>query len=633
MNQKLAELAADAKRAWNSVMNSAKPLIMVGTATCGRSAGGGETLAAIKEEIGNRRMAAEIIEVGCLGMCYAEPLIHVKKPGGPAVCYGEVGPERAAEIIEEYIEKDNPLPQYALGTLGVGAIRGIPALHETPVMKLQARRVLRHCGWIDPSEIKHYLADGGYGGFVRAVEMGSGGVIDELKAAGLRGRGGAGFPTWRKWQFCIDAPGAKKYIVCNADEGDPGAFMNRSLLEGDPHSVIEGMLIAGCAIGAEEGYIYCRAEYPLALERLDVALKQAHDCGILGDDVLGTGFKFHVKVKEGAGAFVCGEETALIASIEGKRGMPRSRPPFPAASGLWGRPTVINNVETLASVSMILQKGATWFAEHGTEKSKGTKTFALVGKVKRTGLVEVPLGITLREMIFDVGGGVLNDRALKAVQTGGPSGGCIPASLMDLSVDYDSLNEVGSIMGSGGMVVMDEDTCMVDFARYFLDFTQKESCGKCVPCRLGTKQMLDMLNDIAAGKGTPEDIRLLEETAMTVKKTSLCGLGQTAPNPVLTSLRYFRNEYEQHVNDRQCRSLVCKKLISYRIAPEKCRGCHVCVKACPEGAISGEKKSPQTIDQAKCVRCGVCVEKCPPKFAAIECVPGVLENAAEGRNA
>ncbi|HHN46283.1 MAG TPA: NADH-quinone oxidoreductase subunit NuoF, partial [Planctomycetes bacterium] len=562
MNRKLAELAADAKKAWNSVMNSAKPLIMVGTATCGRSAGGMETLETIKEETRKRGMAAEIIEVGCLGLCYAEPLIHVKKPGGPAVCYGEVDPERAAEIIEEYIEKDNPLPKYALGTLGDGAIRGIPALHETPVMKLQARRVLRHCGWIDPSEIKHYLADGGYGGFVRAVEMGSRGVIDELKAAGLRGRGGAGFPTWVKWQFCIDAPGAEKYIVCNADEGDPGAFMNRSLLEGDPHSVIEGMLIAGCTIGAEEGYMYCRAEYPLALERLDVALKQAHDCGILGDDVLGTGFKFHVKVKEGAGAFVCGEETALIASIEGKRGMPRSRPPFPAASGLFGRPTVINNVETLASVSMILQKGAAWFAEYGTEKSKGTKTFALVGKVKRTGLVEVPLGITLREMIFDVGGGVLNDRALKAVQTGGPSGGCIPASLMELQVDYDSLNAAGSIMGSGGMVVMDEDTCMVDFARYFLDFTQKESCGKCVPCRLGTKQMLDMLNDIAAGKGTPEDIRLLEETAMTVKKTSLCGLGQTAPNPVLTSLRYFRNEYEQHVNDRQCRSLVCKKLIS-----------------------------------------------------------------------
>ncbi|HEY5657415.1 MAG TPA: NADH-quinone oxidoreductase subunit NuoF, partial [Myxococcota bacterium] len=460
--------------------------------------------------------------------------------------------------------------KYVFATMGEERLPGVPDLMETPMLKGQVRRVLRNCGFIDPGDIRHSLARGAYAGLQRALAMGPDARIDELDRAGLRGRGGAGFPVSRKWRFCFEAEGDTKYVVCNADEGDPGAFMNRSLLEGDPHALLEGMAIAGYAIGAAQGYIYCRAEYPLALERLRIALAQAEEYGLLGDDILGSGFSFRIKIKEGAGAFVCGEETALIASIEGKRGMPRPRPPFPAVSGLWGKPTIINNVESLACVSHILQKGAEWFAQYGTEKSKGTKTFALVGKVKRTGLVEVPMGTTLRELIFGIGGGVLGDKKFKAVQTGGPSGGCIPAELLDTPVDYDSLQAAGSIMGSGGLVVLDEDTCAVDFARYFLDFARKESCGECVPCRLGTKQLWQILEDITQGRGRPEDIDLLVEMGEAVKKGSLCGLGQTAPNPVLTAIRYFREEFEDHVLRKRCPAGVCKEIIS---AP--------CMHACP----------------------------------------------------
>jgi len=562
VRQAFEELRRPARQGWDAIQQGPHPRILVGTATCGRSAGAGEVLETLRRELRDRGLAGHVIEVGCLGLCHAEPIVCIAKPGRPLICYGEVTCSRALELVEAYLLGDDPLPAYALGTVGEQGLPGIPLLFQTPFFKLQVRRTLRNCGFIDPARIDHYLANDGYSGLLRALELGREGILEELKRAGLRGRGGAGFPTWRKWQFCQQAPAAEKYLICNADEGDPGAFMNRSLLEGDPHAVLEGMLIGGFALGAGAGYVYCRAEYPLALERLRVALAQAEGHGLLGENILGSGFSFHIKIKEGAGAFVCGEETALIASIEGRRGMPRPRPPFPALCGLWGKPTIINNVETLACTALILRHGAEWFAQYGTAQSRGTKTFALVGKVKRPGLVEVPLGITLREMIFQIGGGLIDDRPLKAVQTGGPSGGCIPAALLDTPVDYDSLKAAGSIMGSGGMVVMDDTTCMVDFARYFLDFVQKESCGKCPPCRLGTRQMLDILQDITDGKGQPEDLDLLLELAQGVGQGSLCGLGQTAPNPVLTTLRYFRHEYEMHIREKRCSAVVCKEIIS-----------------------------------------------------------------------
>ena len=564
MTANLDKLRRRATEQWNALQSSEKPRILVGTATCGRSAGALEVLETFRRETESRGIDCITLEVGCIGLCYAEPIVCITKPPRPGICYANVTPEKAVQLVEEYLLGDDPVAKYALGTFGNGNghVDGIPRLCEAPVLKPQVRRTLKNCGFIDPASIDHYLANGGYGGLEKAFSMGPQQALDEIKKSGLRGRGGAGFPTWRKWQFCRDAKGDDKYLICNADEGDPGAFMNRSLLEGDPHALLEGMAIAGYTIGATHGYIYCRAEYPLALERLALALQQAEQYGLLGENILGSGHDFRIKVKEGAGAFVCGEETALIASIEGQRGMPRPRPPFPAVSGLWGKPTIINNVETLACVALILRNDADWFAQYGTEKSKGTKTFALVGKVKRTGLVEVPLGITLREMIFDIGGGLLEDKAFKAVQTGGPSGGCIPADLLDTPVDYDSLTAAGSIMGSGGMVAIDEDTCMVDFARFFLDFAEKESCGKCVPCRLGTKQLLDILEDITQGQGQPGDIELLVELGETVKAGALCGLGQTAPNPVLTTIRYFRHEYEAHIHQKRCPAVVCKELIS-----------------------------------------------------------------------
>ncbi|MFH1868618.1 MAG: NADH-quinone oxidoreductase subunit NuoF [Candidatus Omnitrophota bacterium] len=552
---------------------SNKPLITVGTATCGRSAGALETLELFKEQSNNSGIDCNIIEVGCIGLCYAEPIVTITKParhsirgaggpGHPGICYRNITNEKASKLFEGYIKNNDPMPDYAMGTIGDMTIDVIPQLFSTPVFKPQVRRILRNCGFIDPANINSCIANGGYSGLVKALEMGPERIIDEVKKSGLRGRGGAGFPTWRKWQFCIEAKGKEKYIICNADEGDPGAFMNRSLLEGDPHSVLEGMLIAGYAIGSHEGIIYCRAEYPLALERLKHALSQMEKYNLAGKNILGSSFSFRIKIKEGAGAFVCGEETALIASVEGKRGMPRPRPPFPAVSGLHGKPTVINNVETLASIARIFEKSADWFSQYGSEKSKGTKTFALAGKIKHTGLIEVPLGISLKEIIYEIGGGIPNNKKFKAVQTGGPSGGCIPESLIDTPVDYDSLTQAGSIMGSGGMVVMDEDNCMVDIARYFLDFAQKESCGECVPCRLGTKQMLDILEDITSGKASINDIDLLLEIAESVKKGSLCGLGQTAPNPVLTTIRYFRDEYLAHIKEKRCPAVVCKEIIS-----------------------------------------------------------------------
>ncbi len=608
---------------WEKLQSSTKPRILVGTGTCGRAAGALDILKATSDELARQDIEATIIQVGCMGLCYAEPMFGIVKQGYPQIIYGNLTPESAIQIVRDYLVDDNPRSDLALGYVGDRKVDNIANLFELEVLKPQVRVVLRNCGFIDPENINHYIANGGYSGLFKALKMTPEAIIEEIKKSGLRGRGGAGFPTGQKWDFCRKAPGNEKYIICNADEGDPGAFMNRSLLEGDPHSVLEGMAIGAYAIGANQGYIYCRAEYPLALERLRLALKQMEENGFIGDNILGSGFSLHIKIKEGAGAFVCGEETALMASIEGKRGMPRARPPFPAMSGLWGKPTNINNVETWANAALILQKGSDWYLQYGSEKSRGTKTFALVGKVERTGLIEVPLGITLRQIIYEIGGGIIKGKQFKAVQTGGPSGGCLPASMLDSAVDYESLTAAGSIMGSGGMIVADEDTCMVDLTKYFLTFTQAESCGKCPPCRVGTKQMLGILERITRGEGRTGDIEQLERIATTVKQGSLCGLGQTAPNPVLTTIRYFRDEYEAHINEKRCPALVCKNLVSFYVLPDKCQGCMICARNCPVDAIAGGKRLIHIIDQNKCIKCGTCADVCPPRFAAIAKVSGM----------
>ncbi|MBM2825611.1 MAG: dehydrogenase (quinone) [Dehalococcoidales bacterium] len=616
------EIQEQATAEWEALQQNQKPRIFVGTATCGRAAGAMDVLDAINKELAKRNIDAIVTQVGCIGLCYCEPMVDIVKPNRPRITYANVTAEMIPQLIEDYLVNDNPRPDLAMGTMGKGNVTGIPDFMQLPILKPQVRIVLRNCGLIDPEDIKQYIANSGYSGIARVLEMTPEQVIEEIKKSGLRGRGGAGFPTGQKWEFCQRAPGKEKYIICNADEGDPGAFMNRSLLESDPHSVLEGMLVGAYAIGASHGYIYCRAEYPLAIERLKIALKQMAEYHLLGNNILGSSFSFDITIKEGAGAFVCGEETALMASIEGKRGMPRARPPFPAIAGLWGKPTNINNVETWADAAVIMQKGAAWYAGFGTEKSRGTKTFSLAGKITRTGLIEVPLGIKLREVIYDIGGGIANGKQYKAVQTGGPSGGCLPASLLDLTVDYESLAQAGSIMGSGGMVVVDEETCMVDMARFFLSFVQDESCGKCVPCRVGTKQMLHMLERITRGEGQPGDIEHLEELALLVKSASLCGLGQTASNPVLTTLRYFRDEYEAHVNEKRCPALACTALVNYYILPDKCEGCMICKRNCPVDAIAGDRRLIHVINQEKCIKCGTCLDMCPERFKAVVKVSG-----------
>lgn len=616
------EIQKQAIAEWETLQHSEKPRILVGTATCGRAAGALAVLETIERELSRLGIEAIVTQVGCIGLCYAEPIVDIIKPNRPRISYGSVTPEIVSHLIEDYIINDNPRSDLALGFIGEGSVDGIPRLSELPVFRPQVRISLRNCGHINPTDIKQYIANDGYSGFTKALQMSPKEVINEISKSGLRGRGGAGASTGFKWERLREAPGNEKYIICNADEGDPGAFMDRALLEGDPHAMLEGMLIGAYATGANYGYIYCRAEYPLAVERLMIALEQMREYGLLGENILGSGFNVEMEIKEGAGAFVCGEETALIASIEGKRGMPRSRPPFPAVSGVWGKPTNVNNVETWANVSVILQRGADWYTSYGTEKSKGTKTFALAGKVTRTGLIEVPMGIKLRDIIYEVGGGIVGGKQFKAVLTGGPSGGCLPASMLELPVDYENLAQAGSIMGSGGMLVADEDTCMVDMARFFLSFTQAESCGKCVPCRVGTRQMLDILERITRGEGQAGDIERLEQLARVVQSTSLCQLGGTAPNPVLTTLRYFLDEYEAHINEKRCPALVCSKLISYYILPDKCEGCGICFRECPVRAISGGKRMVHVIDQDKCTKCGTCLSVCPERFSAVVKVSG-----------
>jgi NADH:ubiquinone oxidoreductase subunit F (NADH-binding)/(2Fe-2S) ferredoxin/Pyruvate/2-oxoacid:ferredoxin oxidoreductase delta subunit len=548
-----------------------------------------------------------VVRTGCHGLCERGPVVVV---GPEGVFYPSVDEKMAARIVERLAEDGSYVTEYLYRTSEEA--EPILAYEDVPFNASQRRIVLRNCGIVDPEAIGDALARGAYGGLRRVLEeLSPEQVIEELMGSGLRGRGGAGFPTATKWRLTRDAEGDTKYVICNADEGDPGAFMDRSIIEGDPHSVIEGMAIAAYAIGAAQGYVYCRAEYPLAVHRLRIAIEQAEEHGFLGEDVIGSGFSFDLKVKEGAGAFVCGEETALIASIEGRRGMPRVRPPFPSTSGLWSKPTCINNVETLANVGWIMTHGADEYASVGGAESKGTKVFALTGRVKNSGLVEVPMGMTVRELVFGIGEGCTEGRDCKAVQIGGPSGGCLPLELFDTPIEYDTLAQVGAIVGSGGIVVVDEATCMVDLARFFLSFTQEESCGKCVPCRVGTKRMLEIVTRITEGEGEDDDLEKLERLAEDVKRSSLCGLGQTAPNPVLTTLHYFRHEYEEHVGDKHCRAGACTDLAQYVIDEELCKGCAVCKKHCPVGAITGAVKEPHFIANERCIKCGQCEDHCP----------------------
>src|SRR3989339_38420 len=576
--------------------------IKVGLGTCGISAGGELVFNKLKEEIKTKNLGIEVNETGCMGMCYEEALVEVIDDND-SFLYSNVTVDKVGRIVNEHLINNKPVIEWIIKSNEISK--------EDDFLKNQKRIVLRNCGVIDPTSIDEYVEHDGYKAIEKVLKsFTQQEVFDLIIKSGLRGRGGAGFTTGMKWKFANQEKSKKKYIVCNADEGDPGAFMDRSVLEGDPHSVLEGMMIAAYAIGSDEAYIYCRAEYPLAIKRLRTAIKQCESKGYLGKNIFGSNFNFTIKIKEGAGAFVCGEETALMASVEGKRGVPRLRPPFPAHKGLWGKPTNINNVETFANVPWIINNGWEKYSSLGTEKSKGTKVFALAGKIKRSGLAEVPMGMTINEIVFDLGGGIKNDKKFKAVQMGGPSGGCIPASMGDLKIDYDEITRTGAIMGSGGLIVLDETTCMVDLAKYFLNFTQNESCGKCTFCRLGTKRMLEILERITDGKGKESDIGILEDLSIKIKSASLCGLGQTAPNPVLTTLKYFREEYEAHIYDKKCPAHSCPSLITYSISEEYCKGCGVCIKSCPTGAITGKKKEVHLLDNGLCIKCGKCFDAC-----------------------
>ncbi|MFH2006483.1 MAG: NADH-quinone oxidoreductase subunit NuoF [bacterium] len=586
--------------------------LVVGLGSCGIAAGAQDVMDALAGALTEQGVEAALEVTGCNGACHREPIVEVYEPGGAHWTYAGVTVEQVPEIVEQHLKGGAPIKAWTFQ-------EGDVADEVKAFFGKQKQIALANCGVIDPERIDDYLATGGYDALKSSLAAGDqDAVIEQVLESGLRGRGGGGFPTGLKWRFTKGAPGDQKYIICNADEGDPGAFMDRSVLEGDPHAVLEGMALAGFATGATAAYVYCRAEYPLAIKRLRKAIAQAEERNLLGENIAGSGFTFKIKIKEGAGAFVCGEETALIFSIEGKRGMPRKRPPFPANSGLWDKPTNINNVETLANVPWIIRNGGAAFAAMGTEKSKGTKVFALAGKIKRGGLVEVPMGITIREILEEVGGGSDTGAPLKAVQMGGPSGGCIPAHMFDTRIDYDEVTRTGAIMGSGGMVVMDETSCMVDIAKFFLDFTQKESCGKCTFCRIGTLRMLEILERISEGKGQLSDLDLLEELAIKIKETSLCGLGQTAPNPVLTTLKYFREEYEAHVESQRCPAKVCKPLLTYSIDPVTCTGCTLCSRVCPVHCITGTKKEVHTLDQTACTKCSSCSEVCKDNAIIVE---------------
>ena len=614
--------------------------VSVGMATCGLSTGADKVYEAIQNEVEKGKLPIRVAQTGCIGFCQREPVVDILEPGKPRVFYQEVTPDRAKELVHRWLgnevvgdwlfckmEKEDWIAEdkhqdYSILKIPKG-IDGTPSYHEVPFYNKQLKIALRNCGFINPDHLEEYVARGGYFSLYKALfEMKPEEIIQEVKRSGLRGRGGAGFQTGNKWETCRNAKGDQKFILCNADEGDPGAYMDRSILEGDPHSVIEGMIIGAYAIGAHEGFIYVRDEYPLAIQKLHIALQQAQEAGLLGNDILGSGFSLKINLFRGGGAFVCGESTALMSSIEGKVGEPRAKHIHTTESGLWDKPSNLNNVETWNNVPIILSRGAGWYSKIGTDQSKGTKVFSIVGKVNNTGLIEVPMGITLREIVFDIGGGIPDGKKFKAVQTGGPSGGCIPESLIDLSVDFDRLTEAGSMMGSGGMIVMDESTCMVDVAKYFMDFLKGESCGKCTSCREGTKRMHEILTEIAEGRGTMEHIELLKELGWVTAEASLCQLGGTAPNPVLSTIRYFQEEYEEHILHKRCPAKVCRALLQYRILSDVCTSCGRCAKVCPEKAIAGkqrtkkEKGKPFKIDPPKCIKCGMCFEVC--KFEAVE---------------
>ncbi len=620
------DMWSEAKGAWKALMNSGKPVIYLGAASCGRAAGALVVKHAIQRELKDQSIDAQIIDVGCIGPCFMEPLVYIQLPGEPPVVYNNVATADVPRLIQKVIIDGTHLKDKAVGVLADAPKMGMPRFFDHPMLAPQVRLVLRNCGLIDPTNIGHYLAMDGYLGLKKALTMTPEQVIEEVKISGLRGRGGAGFSTGMKWKLCRDAPGDMKYLICNADEGNPGTFVNRILLEGDPHAVLEGMVIAAYAIGASQGFIYIRHEYPLVREYVQKATLDMRQLGLLGENIMGSDFNFDIQIRRGALAFVCGEETALMASIMGHRGMPKPRPPFPATSGLWGKPTNINNTETMGTVPSVLRMGGPSYAEYGIKGSSGTKTFSLGGKVKNTGCIEVPLGTPLKTIVFEIGGGMVDGKTFKAVQTGGPSGGCIPTPLIGTGVDYEQLTDLGAIMGSGGLIVMDEDNCMVDMARYFLSFTQNESCGKCVPCRIGTRRMLDVLERITRGEGEVDDLSRLEELCETINKGSLCGLGQTAPNPILTTLRYFRNEYEAHIIEKRCPAKTCKALMHFEILPDKCIGCEICKGKCPTGAITGESKHTHVIDQKKCTKCGICFQICPPKASAV----AKIDNEAKG---
>ncbi len=597
-----------------------KPLIFIGMGTCGLASGANKVKEKIEQELGRLEIEADIIPVGCVGYCAVEPIVDIKMPDGARIVYSQVSVKDVPALLTKTILEKGVMRERVLASHQPNNL-DITEINQIPFFKKQVKVVLENCGIINPESIDEYIAAGGFRALDKSLRiMKPNEVVNEIIGSGLRGRGGGGFPTGKKWEIAASKKSPVKYIICNADEGDPGAFMDRSVLESDPFRIIEGMLIGGYSIGANYGYIYCRAEYPLAIKRLENAIEICKKYGLMGSNILKSGFSFDLKIKKGAGAFVCGEETALIASIEGKRGMPKPRPPYPADSGLWGKPTVINNVETIANICSIINKGAAWFSSTGTESSKGTKVFALSGKIKNCGLVEIPMGLTLEEMVFDVGGGIPDNKRFKAVQIGGPSGGCLPDSVMNTPVDYESLKSVGAMMGSGGFVVMDEDTCMVDVAKFFLNFITNESCGKCVPCREGTKRMLEIIERIPCSykdsEGNYDDLLRfkgmihLQRLAEVIKDTSLCGLGQTAPNPVLSGLRYFRDEYEAHLFERTCPAGVCKELLVYSINSDICSGCGLCLKRCPGDAIIGEKAQPHLIMQDKCIKCGMCIETC-----------------------